>query len=366
MTRAIRREEAGRSGEPAADFLAGLTGGCRLDALRRGPLLVAVSGGGDSLALLHALHFADVLPVASGPRELVVAHADHGLRPQSGADRSFVEATCGRFGLRCLTERLAVSPKAGEGLEAAARRMRYAFLASAAGSIGARAVLVAHTLEDQVETVLHRLCRGTAVGGLGGMAPVRELVEGIALVRPLLAVSRQAGRRYLETVGQSWVEDASNADTRRARNYLRHEILPRLELGPYPAVTTAIGRLADHARRWGRLMGHLAAGILERHVRFGADEASIDLAGLEGADPDLLGEVFAETWRRLEWPRRAMTAETYGLLVDVALRLADAMPGQPTGAAAMPGMLPGGVRITHEPVAGSAGRLVLRRMIPPT
>jgi tRNA(Ile)-lysidine synthase len=344
------------------DVLASVTAACRLDALARGPLLVAVSGGGDSMALLHTLHCGGVLPRAAGERSLVVAHADHSLRPQSADDRAFVEAACERFGLRCLSERLTVRPQAGEGLEAAARRVRLAFLYRTAGSVGARSILLAHTRDDQAETVLHRLCRGTGVGGLGGMAPVRELVEGMVLVRPLLGVSRESLRRYLETMGESWIEDVSNGDTRRARNHLRHEILPRLVDGPYPAATEAICRLADHARRTARLVRAAAARALDSHVRLEADRAVVELGGWAADEADFLPEVFVEIWKRLGWPRRDMTADDYSRLADQVLRLSRSGSRGPVEPM-RPLMLPGHVRIIQESDLGGPGRLVVRRVV---
>lgn len=349
-------------GNNSMSMIDGLTEACQLDALTRGILLVAVSGGGDSIGLLHALHYGGVLPLATGAREIVVVHADHGLRPQSSADRTFVEKTCEKFGLRCVAEKIAVCSHAGEGIEAAARRARYAHFSSTAGVVGARVVLLAHTLDDQAETVLHRLCRGTGVNGLGGMSSVRELVEGITLVRPMLTVPRSSVRRYLESVGQSWVEDASNEDVSRSRNYLRHKILPSLEQGPYPGAAAAICRLADHARRMGRLVTTAAAAVVEQHATLNPESAVVDLSGLQVVDPDLLVEAFVEIWRRQAWPRRDMTTTHYRRLAETTLRLSKAAARQEFQKAEA-FVLPGGVRVTHETHPMSPGRLVLRRVV---
>jgi tRNA(Ile)-lysidine synthase len=209
------------------------------------PSVVGVSGGADSVAL--ALGLVRLAP-ADAVRRLVIAHADHGLRAESAADHDFVAALAERLGVRFVGRRLAVATAAGrEGLEGRARRLRYEFLTEAAHEVGARHVLVAHTADDQAETILHRLLRGTGIAGLAGMRRSRRLADGVALLRPLLHVSRASVREFLAATGQDWREDATNADVRHARNFLRHEILPRCEAGPYPAATDAIARLGAQA-----------------------------------------------------------------------------------------------------------------------
>ena len=150
--------------------------------------------------------------------------------------RAFVQQLAVDLGLPCVQCCLRVreAVQGGEGLEAAARRLRYGFLREVAESRGARLIAVAHTADDQVETVLHRLLRGTGLAGLAGMPAVRMLVEGMVVVRPMLAVLRWSPGRIFQSIGQAWQEDATNSDTRYTRNLLRHELLPRLAEGPYP------------------------------------------------------------------------------------------------------------------------------------
>ena len=165
------------------------------------PLLVGVSGGADSVALLLAL--AEVAPAGA---RIVVAHAEHDLRAAAAADREFVAALAERLGLEFIWRHVAVREAdegGGEGLEARARRLRYAFLEQAAGDRAARHVLVAHTADDQAETILHRILRGTGPAGLAGMRPARELCPGVALVRPLLQVPRADARTHPARRGSS-------------------------------------------------------------------------------------------------------------------------------------------------------------------
>ncbi len=322
-----------------AAFLAALAAGLPPTHDWTFPSLVGVSGGGDSVALLTGL--ARLVPPGARSR-LVVAHADHGLRPDSAADRAFVEDLAADLGLPCVARRLdLVADRGGEGLEARARRLRYAFLAEAAYDAGARHVLVAHTADDQAETVLHRILRGTGPAGLAGMRRSRTLADGVALVRPLLQVPRRLGREFLETTGQAWLEDASNRDPSRARNFLRHDVLPRCGGGPYPAAVAALARLAGQAAVTADALASAAERILEIESRRRSDGAVVLWrAGLRKLHPHLQREVFAALWRREAWPRRDLTAAHYE-------QLADLLAGEEGRAIDVPG----GVRATLSPDA---------------
>jgi tRNA(Ile)-lysidine synthase len=209
----------------------------RLEALAPAArtLLVAVSGGGDSVALLRLL--------GGGPYRLAVAHVDHALRPGSADAAAFVEALCEARGVPCHTIRLEVARIAGErgwNLEDAARRLRYDFLTRAAKRTDADAILTAHTRDDHAETVLMQLLRGAAhTTGI----PARRG----SVVRPLLGVSREQLRDYLEGLKQPFLEDETNTDTRRTRAWLRYEVLPLLALR-YPDVREKLTRFAELQR----------------------------------------------------------------------------------------------------------------------
>jgi len=201
-------------------------------------LLLAVSGGPDSVALLRLL--------VGGPYRLYVAHFDHALRPDSQEDAAFVRSLCEAQGLPFHTERAEVARIAaarGWNLEDAARRLRYSFLTRTAKRVGADAVVTGHTLDDQAETVLMQLLRGAAF--LKGM-PMRRG----RLVRPLLETPRGVLLAHLESLNQPFREDATNADPSRTRAWLRQEVLPLLG-ARYPNVKGTLARLAqlqrDHA-----------------------------------------------------------------------------------------------------------------------
>ncbi|MBF0401371.1 MAG: tRNA lysidine(34) synthetase TilS [Magnetococcales bacterium] len=189
-------------------------------------LVVAVSGGADSMALLQLLLASELLPLAA----IQVAHFDHGLRPDSAADARFVAAAAAERGLVCTVgcwERAVAAPTGG--LAAQARAARYQFLLECAEAWGAERVATGHHRDDQAETFLERLLRGSGVGGLGAMAVSRPLSAGVALVRPLLGLSRGELRAWLEAVGHPWREDASNRKLTARRNRLRHQALPCLQ-----------------------------------------------------------------------------------------------------------------------------------------
>jgi tRNA(Ile)-lysidine synthase len=191
-------------------------------------LVVGVSGGADSLALLDAL--ARLLPVD----QLVVAHLDHGLRPSSAAEAEAVRGMAVARGLASHIERIDVAGQARAGglsLEEAGRAARYDFFARVARAEGARVIAVGHHVDDQVETILMHLLRGAGPGGLRGMPVAGPLPgqPGLWLLRPLLAVDRATIEAYGRENDLAPIADASNADTTFTRNRLRHELLPLLE-----------------------------------------------------------------------------------------------------------------------------------------
>lgn len=250
--------------------------GLRAAGVRAGERVgVAVSGGADSTALLHLLVDAH----AELPLDLHVLHVDHRLRPASEADALAVVGLASGLRLPCRVLCPSVDLIGGASVEAAAREARYEALEDAADELGLSRILTAHTLDDQAETVLLRMLRGTGVKGLRAIAPERGRI-----VRPLLAVRRQELRTYLRERGIPWLEDPSNDDLRFDRNWLRSEILPRLE-ARRPGVAANLARLADLARADEAALGEMAAGALRR-ARLPAPGVLLDgsvLAGLPAA-----------------------------------------------------------------------------------
>jgi len=204
---------------------------------------IGVSGGADSVAMLR---------IFAGLREPLgitvhVLHFNHQLRgAEADEDERFVKALAEKFNLAFESERADVGREARSrhaNVEDAARRMRYEFFASVADARGLDRVAVAHTMNDQAETVLSHLLRGSGVAGLAGIFPVAGLV-----VRPLLDLGREELRAYLSELGQPWREDATNQDISRIRARIRHELIPVLLRDFEPAAVTRLSRLANHAR----------------------------------------------------------------------------------------------------------------------
>lgn len=188
-----------------------------------GLILTAVSGGADSMCLLHALlTLRDQASIT-----VAAAHFNHQLRPEAEAEAAFVRDWCAAQGVPLYTGQADVAKQAadrGTGIEETARALRYAFLEQTAAEIGADRIATAHQAGDNAETILLHLTRGSGLRGLGGIPPVRG-----RMIRPLLTVERREIEAYLSRHGVPHVEDASNNDTTYRRNYLRWEILPRLE-----------------------------------------------------------------------------------------------------------------------------------------
>ncbi|HKP98532.1 MAG TPA: tRNA lysidine(34) synthetase TilS [Fibrobacteria bacterium] len=206
-------------------------------------LLLAVSGGADSVALLH---WARRTVSRRGGR-LAVAHVNHGLRPAAAAERDFVSALCRDLGIPCHLRDLDPGRRpARESVEMWARRERYGFFAAAARLAGADWILTAHHRDDLVETVFQRLGRGTGPRGLRGI-PFRRA----GIVRPLLSRSRAEILAYLGLCGASWREDESNADVRLDRNWYRHRYLPSLRRGD-PGLDARVFALAMQVQSLGK------------------------------------------------------------------------------------------------------------------
>lgn len=198
---------------------------CKLSPDR--PVLAGVSGGADSLALMHGLH-------ALGYPQ-IIAHLDHAIREESGEDAAFIRFEAERLGLPFVSTRievLKVAETKGWSVEEAAREVRYRFLFEQARELQAQAVAVAHQADDQVETVLMHFLRGAGLSGLSGMTYRRVIPAWdpeIPLVRPLLDIWREDIDRYLAEIGVTPRFDRSNLDTTYFRNRLRHELIPNLE-----------------------------------------------------------------------------------------------------------------------------------------
>ncbi|HLW64622.1 MAG TPA: tRNA lysidine(34) synthetase TilS [Gemmataceae bacterium] len=271
--------------------------------------VIAVSGGADSVALLRAM---------IGLRErdenglLVIAHLNHRLRgDESDADEQFVRdlhhqlLQAGATNLQYCTKSVDVaarSGESGENLEAVARKERYDWLAEVATQFGLPRVVTGHTADDQAETVLLRLLRGTGLQGLRGIAPRRILTDGIEVVRPLLMCTRAKVLEFLHAEGQSFREDRSNADPRFMRNKIRGQLLPLLADEYNPAIASLLGRLAEQAGEVFSYVEGQAKDLLEQCELPPVGEMRIlNRVRLSQAPRYLVCEAVRLMWRKAGW-----------------------------------------------------------------
>lgn len=281
-------------------------------------VLLAVSGGADSMALLRAM----VRLKTEGNGRLEVAHFNHHLRgAESDADEAFVTSEAAQLGLVChvghAREQLSSGNHEGS-LEAAARTARYDFFRRTAEQLGARYLATAHTADDQAETILHRIIRGTGIGGLAGIHRARVLGPAVTVMRPMLAVRRAELLEYLDHLGQSFRTDSTNHDPRYTRNRIRHQLLPSLAADYNARVIDALVRL-----------GTLAAEVQTVVDTFVADQAEccvehlspgtvrINVTAVARQPRYVVRELLIGAWREQGWPMQAMGFAHWERLADM-------------------------------------------------
>ena len=263
-------------------------------------VLVAVSGGPDSVALLDVL--AELAPRLD--LRLAAAHVHHGLRAEAEADAELARAHAERLGVAYFLERVDVRrAPPWEGLEAEARRARLAALEARARAIGADRIATGHTADDQAETVLMRLLDGAGPRGLSGMAFARD-----RLIRPLLASRRADVLAHLRGRGLAWADDASNRDPRIRRNRIRHEVLPYLAEVCGSAVAEALCRSAALSRALVDDLEVRARAELARLATRGPIGIVLKVADLRDLSAEVAAEVLLQAATALgdARPRRSL------------------------------------------------------------
>jgi tRNA(Ile)-lysidine synthase len=311
-----------------------LTSAWPVDQWRDVHVLAAVSAGPDSVAMLRAL--VALKQRAGGSGKMVVAHLNHQSRgADSDADQHWLEELCRALSIPLELGRAdpaAMAAEQGDGWEAVARAARYDFFRIAAERIGARWVALAHTADDQVETVLQRVLRGTGLAGLAGMPRTRSLSPSVTLVRPLLAVRRAEVLEYLTTIDQEFRHDATNQDTRFTRNRIRHELLPLLRTEFNAQADEALARLAQQAGETQQVIAALVADLVKQSVRWEGSGRTLPVAAMQVAcgpladkPPIVVRELFKTVWSRAGWPLQSMGFDQWQQLADLA-RGADASP----------------------------------------
>lgn len=276
---------------------------------------VAYSGGLDSTVLLHAL----VAVRTSLSADIKAIHVDHALNSASSSWAAHCRAQCEALGIELEVRRVEVAGIAEEGLEAAARRARYA--AFDAVMWPGDCLLTAHHCDDQAETVLLQLLRGCGPHGLAAMAPVDDFAAGCH-ARPLLDLEHESLLAYAEAAGLRWIDDPSNGDTRLRRNFLRHDIVPRLQQY-WPALSRTLSRSARHAAAAAQLLDERAAEDLARWR--GARPHMLSVAGLTTLSRARADNLLRHWLQGLSLPLPG-TVQLEHLHTDVLAARADATP----------------------------------------
>ena len=244
-------------------------------SLDPGTYLVAVSGGVDSMVLLHLLNYLPDL-------KLIVGHFDHGIRTDSEVDRQFVQNTASQLGLPFVHASAKLGPGASE---AAARTARYAFLEQARQSHGARAIVTAHHQDDVLETALINILRGTNRKGLSSLS------NRPTILRPLLGVPKKDIQKYAKSRGLKWREDSTNSDETYLRNYIRRQLLPKFD----ETSRTRLLNIIETARG----INHELDKQLINLVHNQPDQTVLDRAWFISL-PHAVGREILATWLRMQ------------------------------------------------------------------
>ena len=278
-------------------------------------ILVAVSGGADSVALFRAINWLrnELAPGAITPE---VVHINHGIRGGSAeGDAGFVRDLAKTFDAKF---HLKTISWAGDGAselksENALRELRYEAILEVAREIGARYVFTGHHQGDQVETILFRIFRGTGLAGLTGIPAVRVVDETVSLVRPFLEVGRETILAALAAWEQDFCHDESNDGDDYSRNFLRNTILPQARNYFGPHVDQSILRLAQHAGdsielEQARVQEFFNSHHVEFNVESGRRQTRFARKDFSGIPPMLVRAILIEVWRKNDWPLGAMTS----------------------------------------------------------
>ena len=288
--------------------------------------LLGVSGGPDSMAMLHGL----LMLRKEGRLKLAglhVAHLNHQLRgTDSDADAEFVRHQVRQLQLEVTIDSIDVAGAAqesGESIEVAARRLRYSFLAGAARSKNCNKIALAHNADDNVETILHRFLRGTGIRGLAGMPAARKLTDAeeqseLTIVRPLLTSSRREIEAFIKRHNIKFRLDLSNLSDEYTRNRIRNELLPLLREKYNPDIDTALLQLGRIAGDFSEILSSDAVGALrELTLKRGPDCLTLDAAGLAGRSRILQAEIIHQGLLVLQVPLRRIGFKQINAILDL-------------------------------------------------
>ena len=284
-------------------------------------ILLAVSGGADSVAMLCCFAaLSKQMPTHNAA--IQVAHVNHALRGgESDDDAVFVRKLAAQFGFASLETRLTsemFDADESGSFEAAARKLRYDFLQRTAEQNSLRYVALAHNADDQAETILHRILRGTGIAGLAGIPPFRPLGEAVMIIRPMLSFSKKQILAYLAAIDQPFRTDSSNAESQYTRNKIRNDLLPQLASGYNPNVVEAFVRLGSQAADWATYIHSQTDALFDRVVIFQPHKTFVQVEQLADVPTLLIRELFVMIWSRQHWHLRDMTFVHWERLAEMA------------------------------------------------
>jgi tRNA(Ile)-lysidine synthase len=289
----------------------------RIGVSRDATILVALSGGPDSVAMLHALR--------AMPYRIVAAHLNHGIRgDEADRDEAFVRNLCARCDIEIIVERARGLSADIPNLEERAREARHAFLDAAADRVGADYIALAHHADDQAETVLMRMLRGAGAAGLAAMA---ERGPG-RIIRPMLDVTRVEVLAYLKSIGEQFVNDSSNQSSALLRSRIRTELMPMLERNYAPGLR---GRLVQLAAEM-RALDDFVAQAARRELETLASDDILDISRFAQLHPAVQAELIRQYIRHATGNLRRIER----VHIEAIRRLC--LDGPPNGALDIPGM----------------------------
>ncbi|MEL7496763.1 MAG: tRNA lysidine(34) synthetase TilS [Planctomycetota bacterium] len=284
--------------------------------------MIAVSGGLDSVALLRAMVEIARLDSPKTHRQLIVAHVNHAIRDDAEQDAEFVAELAERLDVQFVSADRPVDRSTMDS-EESLRTFRYDSLSELALNRGARFLLLGHQKQDNVETILFRLFRGTGLEGLKGIPQRRLLRPSLTIVRPMLQIDRLDLESYLRQIGQAFRSDPTNASDRYTRNFIRNQLLPQLErrfaTEDQQSVASSILRLSQQATETQRLLDTLADELIQKSVVWGSPEVVIDRSKLAEQSMVLVQVVFRIIWKRKNWSQQKMTSAWWQKLATLAI-----------------------------------------------
>lgn len=305
-----------------------------VESLNEVTTVIAVSGGPDSVALAHL-----VARRSPGSARIILAHFNHRLRGlDSDKDEEFVRELARQLDLEYRGGCAEESPipdseknqsesndlknghsNAGQSLEALARHDRYQFMENTVAETGARFLLTAHTLNDQVETVVYRFFRGSGIRGLTGIRPVREWLPGVSLVRPFLNATKELILDYLSENQISFRVDCTNQTQQFARNRIRNELLPLAQQIFSNSLNSSILSLVDNCTEYQQLVDPQTEKLMEEFVSIQQTQVRVQLdRRLLTLPAILLNELWSKIWTRMNWPQQQMNRGKWNSITHLA------------------------------------------------